>query len=367
MGNEIVYCRNCQTRLLSSDFERGAAFKIDGIASCNKCSADVLKLTKTPPAPDKAWTSVRIAPVVPKTPRPADPRKGLGAVGWLGVAAGAAGILILAFMALRDTPPQPPVEPPRKPAPAPTSDLAELEKQVNEAAARQDFGGALAAIQGARAKHGTPEWTRILERKSKELRDAAFRSSTALKDKAIEARRRGAEKEVTALREQVAKLGVPELLADVDRALKQVPEPSKGPRARFVRIENPNPILSLAEVQVFSNGENVALKGTASQDSNYEDGVASRAIDGNTNGEWGSRSVTHTMGLQPTSWWEVDLGRTLPIDKVVVWSRTEKLGDRMTGYAVQLLDEARQPVGSQKSSGYPDPSAEHVFGAPDRK
>src|SRR6476619_7292973 len=94
MGNEIVYCRNCQTRLLNSDFERGAAFKIDGIASCDKCSADVLKLLppdrlqeflrqtakskQASPAPAKpttrpehrnGTTSIRIIPAVPKTGR----------------------------------------------------------------------------------------------------------------------------------------------------------------------------------------------------------------------------------------------------------------------------------------------------------
>jgi hypothetical protein len=40
----------------------------------------------------------------------------------------------------------------------------------------------------------------------------------------------------------------------------------------------------------------------------------------------------------------------------------EKLQDRMKGYSVLLLDEARNPVATQKSEGYPDPSAEHVFG-----
>ncbi|HVE38805.1 MAG TPA: hypothetical protein VNM14_02885 [Planctomycetota bacterium] len=34
----------------------------------------------------------------------------------------------------------------------------------------------------------------------------------------------------------------------------------------------------------------------------------------------------------------------------------------MKGYAVILLDEARNPVADQKSDGYPNPSAEHVFG-----
>jgi uncharacterized protein YceK len=120
--------------------------------------------------------------------------------------------------------------------------------------------------------------------------------------------------------------------------------------------------LFLAVVQVYSGCENVALKGTASQNSTYEGGEAAHAIDGNTNGEWGGRSVTHTLADVPTSWWEVDLGKTVPIERVVVWSRTDKLEDRMKGYSVVLLDDARNPVATQRNEGYPDPSATHVFG-----
>jgi hypothetical protein len=384
MGNEIVYCRNCQTRLLSSDFERGAAFKIEGIASCDKCSADVLQLLppdkiqgylhqiarskKGPSLPEKAAPDPDIVPPVPKTRRAAERRKGLGVAGWSGLAAGAAGLLILVYLAGRDATPEPPAESPRKAAPATGADLADLEKRLKEAAEKHDFGGALAALDGARARHGTPEWTGFIERKSKELRDAAFRSSTALKEKAVEARRKGAEEEVKRLREQVALMGLPELLADVDRALKQVPGPNKGPRARFVRIENSNPVLHMAEVQVFSGGENVALKGSASQSSTYAGGEASHAIDGNTDGRWESRSVTHTEAKEETSWWEVDLGRTVPVDKVVLWNRTDgDLETRMKGYVVRLLDEARKSVDFQKSDGYPDPTTEHVFAPPPGK
>jgi hypothetical protein len=96
---------------------------------------------------------------------------------------------------------------------------------------------------------------------------------------------------VKALRERTAKLSMPELLAHFDRAIKPTEgavkpaiEPGKGPRARIVRIENTGPILSPAEVQVFSGGVSVALKGTESQISTGVDGYANRAIDGNTDG-----------------------------------------------------------------------------------
>jgi hypothetical protein len=81
------------------------------------------------------------------------------------------------------------------------------------------------------------------------------------------------------------------------------------PRARFVRVELPGEkkILSLAEVQVFNAGENVATKGKASQSSVGYDAPAEFAIDGNTNGDFDKKSTTHTA-TEDNPWWEVDLG-----------------------------------------------------------
>src|SRR5579883_2081857 len=42
MGQEILYCYKCQTRLLGSEFEKGKAFKVGGQASCAACVKDLL-------------------------------------------------------------------------------------------------------------------------------------------------------------------------------------------------------------------------------------------------------------------------------------------------------------------------------------
>src|SRR5436190_1282299 len=42
MGQEILYCYKCQTRLLGSEFEKGKAFKVGGQASCPTCVKDLL-------------------------------------------------------------------------------------------------------------------------------------------------------------------------------------------------------------------------------------------------------------------------------------------------------------------------------------
>ena len=50
MGQEILYCFKCQTRLLGSDFERGKAFRVDSQAACPDCVRDLLAHLPDPDA-----------------------------------------------------------------------------------------------------------------------------------------------------------------------------------------------------------------------------------------------------------------------------------------------------------------------------
>lgn len=118
----------------------------------------------------------------------------------------------------------------------------------------------------------------------------------------------------------------------------------------FVRIEHPgaNRILSLAEVEVFANGENVAKKGTASQSSTDFGGDAQRAIDGNTDGQYfNSNSVTHSKADSTDPWWEVDLKGAVSIERIAVWNRTDggaAIMERLRGAVVKVLNEQKQVV-----------------------
>jgi len=148
------------------------------------------------------------------------------------------------------------------------------------------------------------------------------------------------------------------------------PEPAASSRgdqvARFVRIELSGParILQLAEVWVIVAGQNVAIEGTASQSSTLGQSEAARAVDGNTMGDHTKGSVSHTVeGADP--WWELDLGRAVPIDQVTVFNRTDCCGDRLTGMRVALLDEARALVWRQADIAAPAPRFDVApFGAP---
>lgn len=137
--------------------------------------------------------------------------------------------------------------------------------------------------------------------------------------------------------------------------------PSATPIAgRFVRIEIPGKqkTLSLAEVQIFQGANNLALKGTATQSSTAFDGPAKYAIDGNTDGKFDSKSVTHT-DASDDPWWEVDLQSVQGVDRIVIWNRTDAgVEDRLADFRVALLNEQRQPVWENKVAAAPKPSSE---------
>lgn len=134
------------------------------------------------------------------------------------------------------------------------------------------------------------------------------------------------------------------------------------PRGRFVRIELPgqDKLLSLAEVEVFRNGVNVARRGVATQSSTDYEGEPRRAIDGNTNGNYyEANSVTHTRA-EANPWWEVKLESAGPIERVVVWNRTDGgTGERLANARVAVLEDARLVVWQDALSGAP--TAKHAW------
>ena len=152
------------------------------------------------------------------------------------------------------------------------------------------------------------------------------------------------------------------VLSRVSAAWK--PDQPQAPQGRFVRIQLPGPqrILHLAEVQVLHAGVNIALQGaTATQSSTDFGGPASRAIDGNTSGDYQAGSVTHTA-QENDPWLEIDLASDRAVDQILLWNRTdngEPIRDRARGYRVELLSSDRQKVWETTSQSAPSPSVSH--------
>ena len=151
--------------------------------------------------------------------------------------------------------------------------------------------------------------------------------------------------------------------AAIARPVPPVPPPPvpKNVQGRFVRIElPPKKVLTLAEVQVFSGGRNVAPQGRATQSSTASGGDAPRAVDGRTDGKYNAGTSTHTSGADPQTWWELDLRFERTLDAVTVWTRTDENGKyaaRLAGFQVVVLDAARRETFRSPANPAPRESA----------
>jgi len=80
---------------------------------------------------------------------------------------------------------------------------------------------------------------------------------------------------------------------------------------------------------------------TATESSIYA--PASRAVDGNTDGNFDDGSVAHT-GYEANPWWQVDLGAPKTVNSVVVWNRTDCCGDRLSDYWIFVSNTPFAPT-----------------------
>lgn len=100
---------------------------------------------------------------------------------------------------------------------------------------------------------------------------------------------------------------------------------------------------------------NLATDGTATQSTTSWNGVADRAIDGNTSGIWSDGSVTATDRDFDNQWWEVDLGQVSLIDEIVLWNRIDCCGDRLNNFEI-FLDGVSLFKHEETALLAPDPS-----------
>jgi hypothetical protein len=131
-----------------------------------------------------------------------------------------------------------------------------------------------------------------------------------------------------------------------NNTIAPLPKPPPQPkyRGRYVRISHSatsTQFLTMSEVQVFSNDINIAPSGKATQSSNYGSSLASKAIDGNHNGSFGTCSCTTE---QLGAWWELDLGKPSDIDSIAVWNRTDCCPERLDNISIEILDAQRQVI-----------------------
>jgi hypothetical protein len=269
MGQEILYCYKCQTRLLGSEFEKGKAFKVGGKAACPVCVKDLL--ASMPEAhgevdqPRKVHSTTRIPAQSPDSsskfkaatlrasaapPPPEKSKNGL----IIAAVVGAAVLVLLIAMAMgsgRNAPhyesvpqesalpaplPGPVVRPPEDPkpgpyVPAPPTFIAELRETDEKlrAIGKDDFRRAAEFLAEARRKHSEAGWLQAIDERNPQVEARANRAASPLREKALEARARGDAAEVKRIRDLVASWGYAAVLAEFETALAAPPAPVPSP------------------------------------------------------------------------------------------------------------------------------------------
>jgi len=120
---------------------------------------------------------------------------------------------------------------------------------------------------------------------------------------------------------------------------------------------------SLGGVSVAVKVASLSYLKPATQKSTAWGGVPSRAVDGVTDGNWGTGSVTHTAeDGSPEPWWQVDLGAAAPITDVAVWNRTDCCSERLTNYYVLVSESPFTSDSLAETLAEPGVTAVHLPG-----
>lgn len=231
MGQEILYCHQCGTRLVSDDFTRGRAHTIDRRSYCSACIKNPIA------APPEAELKTRLS-TVSKPPLPLGIKLGLAGVGVLAVVA--------LYLVVRPAkPPATTTAAPPTSAPRPEDDAAALQRKietdlralnvrVDVPVNLEQFGAAIGLLQDARKTHDAREWVGPIDARIRALRADVETRYEEAKHQAIQARSRGILAEVDKIKERVAQWAIPEFVTGLDNALSAVkiasPIPAGGLR-----------------------------------------------------------------------------------------------------------------------------------------
>ncbi|MBP2327299.1 alpha-L-fucosidase [Kibdelosporangium banguiense] len=116
----------------------------------------------------------------------------------------------------------------------------------------------------------------------------------------------------------------------------------------------------IATFSAYDDGRatNLALNQPATQSSTHTTGAAaSRAVDGNTDGNFANGSVTHTTDSapDPLPWWQVDLGSAKQIGTINIHNRTDCCAQRLSDYWVFVsenpFDTTKTPQEQARTPG----------------
>ena len=103
------------------------------------------------------------------------------------------------------------------------NELVSIREEAKHLSDQEEFHLAVRAIEQARTRHSDALWGLGIERALEDVRADVEKRFETVKKEAVEARRRGEEKEVNSIRERVARWARPKLLATLDAYLAARP------------------------------------------------------------------------------------------------------------------------------------------------
>jgi hypothetical protein len=246
MGQGIVYCFKCSSRIVGADSDKGVGYTIGDRIACAECASTMLptlpqdqredllaRMSKTTSAkshaPTRRTPSRGTEAVPPSRPEPTKtPLIVAGVVGGV--------VLLLLFVVLsRNDPPRLPDPVPQErraelPRPVPVeapkpkesfdAELARIDDSIAGVMRQEGFKEALDYLASARKRHDAPEWTLAIDRRLGKTNDDIQALFTTLQTKAVDARRRGSEPEVKAIVDQVARWNLPDRAATLKKTLE---------------------------------------------------------------------------------------------------------------------------------------------------
>ena len=130
-------------------------------------------------------------------------------------------------------------------------------------------------------------------------------------------------------------------------------------RARYLRIESgaSNNYLHFAELEVYVGGKNVAVGKPVSASSTMQPFTPDKAVDGIVGYVWGvNPSFWSSAGGKGGEWWEVDLGRDVAIERLVLYNRLDVAQERLEGAVLLALSGDRKTVFQRTLSGVSNPT-----------
>lgn len=113
-----------------------------------------------------------------------------------------------------------------------------------------------------------------------------------------------------------------------------------GVETKAVIVFGKNGPINISEIEIYAHAQDKLSVGNATQSSTHSGAVASRAIDGNTDGDYFQNSVAHTeVNIEGVPWWRAELDGVQYVETVKIYNRTDCCGNREAGARVYFSNE----------------------------